>query len=219
VAEIDILRSLAMTLTAAAGRLLPLEDVQSAFSARSKMLVTGDFVDAYQGKGKTACQETEALIWLAENIIGAANKRQASRWLAGAVGALRFETEMRAAEEPPTARLAKLALLQRKVGRCGLAPEDSATVQGRLGELGGMVEGEAKLAAALARAKAPPLHRLTVLLRLAAGETAPLGPAADRARAEALKLVRLPETRAALTEAPDQVATVRSLLQQAGLAA
>lgn len=219
VAEIDILRSLAMTLTAAAGRLLPLEDVQSAFSARSKMLVTGDFVDAYQGKGKTACQETEALIWLAENIIGAANKRQASRWLAGAVGALRFETEIRAAEEPPTARLAKLALLQRKVGRCGLAPEDSATVQGRLGELGGMVEGEARLAAVLARAKAPPLHRLTVLLRLAAGETAPLGPAADRARAEALKLVRMPETRTALTEAPDQVATVRNLLQQAGLAA
>lgn len=219
VAEIDVLRSLAMTLTAAAGRLLPLEDVQTAFSARSKMLVTGDFVDAYLGKGKTAYEETEALVWLAENIIGAANKRQASRWLAGAVGALRFETEIRNSEEPPTARLGKLAVLQRKVGRCGLAPEDSATVQGRLGELGGMVEGETKLAASVARAKAPPLHRLTLLLRLAAGETAPLGLAADRARAEALKLVRLPETRAALSDAPEQVSTVRNLLQQAGLAA
>lgn len=219
VAEIDILRSLAMSLTAAAGRLLPLEDVQSAFSARSKMLVTGDFVDAYLGRGKTAYEEAQALIWLAENVIGAANKRHASRWIAGVVGALRFETEFRNGEETASARLGKLAGLQRQVGRCGLAPEDSATVQGRLGELGGMVEAEAKLTASLARAKAPPLHRLTVLLRLAAGESAPLGPAADRARGEALKLVRLPETRSALSEAPDQVETVRTLLQQAGLAA
>jgi hypothetical protein len=44
--EIDVLRALAMSLTAAAGKLLPLEEVQSAFIARSKMLVTGDFVEA-----------------------------------------------------------------------------------------------------------------------------------------------------------------------------
>jgi len=219
VAEIDMLRGLAMSLSAAAGRLLSLDDVQSAFSTRSKMLVTGDFVGAYLGKGRTAVEEARALIWLAENVIGAANKREASRWIAGVVGALRFETEMRSNEETPAARLGKLAALQRQVGRCGLAPEDSATVQGRLGELGGVIEGEARLTASLARAKAPPLHRLTVLLRLAAGESAPLGPAADRARNEALKLVRLPETRSALTEAPDQVEAVRTLLQQAGLAA
>jgi len=219
VAEIDVLRGLAMSLTAAAGRLLPLDDVQAAFSARSKMLVTSDFVDAYLGRGRSAVEEAQALVWLAENVIGAANKRHASRWIAGVVGALRFETEMRESGETPAARLGKLAALQRQVGRCGLAPEDSATIQGRLGELGGVVEAEAKLVVALARAKAPPLHKLTVLLRLAAGESAPLGPAADRARTEALKLVRLPETRTALTEAPDQVAAVRSLLQQAGLAA
>ncbi len=49
--EIDVLRALAMSLTAAAGKLLPLEEVQSAFIARSKMLVTGDFVEAYLGSG------------------------------------------------------------------------------------------------------------------------------------------------------------------------
>ncbi|MCH1927807.1 hypothetical protein L6232_23725, partial [Shewanella sp. C31] len=80
-AEIDVLRALAMSLTAASGKLLPLEDVQAAFSARSKMLVTGDFVEAYLGLGKTSFEEVEALVWLTENIIGAANKRQAGRWL------------------------------------------------------------------------------------------------------------------------------------------
>jgi hypothetical protein len=218
-AEIDILRGLAMSLTAAAGKLMPLDDVQSAFSARSKMLVTGDFVGAYLGQGRTAHDEAHALIWLAENVIGAANKRHAARWIEGVVGSLRFETEMRSPEETAAARLGKLAALQRQVGRCGLAPEDCARVQTRLGDLGGGIEAEARLTFQLARAKAPPLHRLTVLLRLAAGESAPLGPAADRARTEALKLARMPETRSALAGAPEQVETVRNLIQQAGLAA
>ena len=38
---------LAMTLTATAGRLLTLEEVQTAFVERSKSLVTADFVAAY----------------------------------------------------------------------------------------------------------------------------------------------------------------------------
>jgi hypothetical protein len=219
VAEIDILRGLAMSLTAAAGRLLALDDVQSAFSARSKMLVTGDFVDAYLGRGRLAYDEAYSLVWLAENVIGAANKRHASRWISGVVNSLRFETETRSPDETAAARLGKLAALQRQVGRCGLAPEDSANIQTRLGELGGMVEAQAKLTASLARASAPPVHKLTVLLRLAAGESAPLGPAADRARAEAVKLVRQPETRAALAQSPEQVEAVRGLIQQAGLAA
>ncbi|MDB5444917.1 MAG: hypothetical protein JWQ97_234 [Phenylobacterium sp.] len=218
--EIDILRGLAMSLTAAAGKLLPLEDVQAAFSTRSKMLVTGDFVDAYLGRGRGAYEEGQAMVWLAENVIGAANKRHASRWLAGVIGALRFESEMRAAaEETPASRLSKLAALQRQVGRCGLAPEDSTGIQARLGELGGLIEAEAKLTASVARANAPALHKLTLLLRLAAGESAPLGPAADRARTEAMKLVRLPDVRTQLAAAPDQVETVRALIQQAGLAA
>ena len=218
-AEIDILRALAMSLTAAAGRLLPLDEVQAAFSTRSKMLVTSDFVTAYLGSGRNALDEVQALIWLAENVIGAANKRNASKWIAGAAGALRFETELRGGEETPAVRLGRLAALQRHVGRCGLAPEDSAAIQGRLGELGGSLEAECRLTASVAQAKAPPLNRLTVLLRIAAGESAPLGPAADRARAEALKLVRLPETRTALSQSPEHVEAVRGLLQQAGLAA
>jgi len=57
------------------------------------------------------------------------------------------------------------------------------------------------------------------LLRLAAGETAPLGPAADRARVEAVKLFRTPECRATLTAAPENMAPLKGLMQAAGLAA
>ena len=219
VAEIDILRALAMSLTAAAGKLLPLEDVQSAFSTRSKMLVTGEFVESYLGAGKTSREEAEALIWLTENIIGAANKRQAGRWLKTVISSLRFEKEFRNSGDSAAGRLAALATLQRAAARCGLVEEDFEPIQVKLGDLGGFIEGDARLTAQLAKANASAVHRLTLLLRLASGESAPLGPAADRAKAEAMKLVRHADTRAELSQAPDQVETVRDLIQQAGLAA
>ncbi len=71
----------------------------------------------------------------------------------------------------------------------------------------------------VARANAPLIHRLTLLLKLASGENAPIGPAANRARAEALKLFRMDETRAALANSPDQMAQVKDLITAAGLAA
>jgi hypothetical protein len=218
--EIEILRGLAMSLTAAAGKLLPLNEVQAAFSTRSRALVAGDFVEAYLGRDRTPFEEAQAMVWLTENVIGATNKRHASRWLAGVVSALRFENDVcRSDGESPAARLAKLADLQRQVGRCGLAPEDAVDVQAKLGELGGQIEAEAKLVANLARAAASPVNRLAALLRLASGESAPLGPAADRARSEALKLAKDPDTRAQLAAAPEQLESMRGLFQQAGLAA
>lgn len=219
-AEIDVLRALAMSLTAASGKLLPLEDVTQAFSHRSRMLVTGDFVEAYLGQGKTSREEVEALIWLTENVVGGANKRQAGRWLKAMVGSLRFEKEMlRLGDDSPAIRLAQLATLQRSMGRCGLAPEDAEPVQAKLGDMGGLIEGEAKMTSALAKANASAVQRLTLLLKLACGETAPLGPAASRAKAEALKLVRHNDTREELARAPDQMDAMRELIQQAGLAA
>jgi hypothetical protein len=219
VAEIDVLRALAMSLTAAAGKLLPLEDVQTAFSTRSKMLVTGEFVEAYLGKDKTSREEAEALVWLTENIIGAANKRQAGRWLKAVISSMKFEKEFRKQGDGVAGRLAMLAVLQRAAGRCGLVEEDVEPIRTKLGDLGGMVEADARLCQQLARANASAVHRLTLLLKLASGESAPLGPAADRARAEAMKLVRHESTRQELSQAPDQVEQVRELIQQAGLAA
>lgn len=217
--EIDVLRALGMSLTASAGKLLPLEDVQAAFITRSKMLVTGDFVEAYLSQKVTARQEIEALIWLTENVIGAANKRQAGGWLKAVVNSLRFQKEMEGSDETPSQRLAALAALQRSAARCGLVAGDFAPIQEKLGEIGGEIESRAKLTHTLARANAPVLQRLTLLLKLAAGETAPTGPAASRAKVEALRLVKQAELRTELAAAPQQVEAFRDLIQQAGLAA
>jgi hypothetical protein len=219
--EIDILRTLATALTVTAGRLLTLEEVQTAFNERSKAIVTADFVAAYVKACTTVLCEAEALTRLCENVTGAANKRSAARWLSACVSSLRFESEMRAPSTTQTAaqKLGVLAGLQRAVRGCGLSERDNAEIAAAIGAVGGAVEAESKIVAQLVRSPAPLLQRLSVLLRLAAGETAPLGPAADRAKAEAVRLFRAPESRAVLSAAPETLAPLKGLMRAAGLAA
>ena len=217
--EIDLLRGLGMALTAASGQLLPAEAVHEAFIARSRMLVTSEFVEGLLGRDGSARDEADLLIWLSENVVGAVNKRQAARYLATHAGSLRFETELRYGPDTPAHRLASLAAMQKSSARAGLDPADLAPILAKFGEVGGLIEADSKLIATLTHATAPVLHRLGFLLRLAMGEAGPLGPAADRARAAALKLLRTDETRAELAAAPEQLTQVRNLIQAAGLAA
>jgi len=218
--EIDILRTLAMTLTATAGRLLTLEEVQTAFNERSKALVTADFVAAYVKTCTTVLCEAEALTRLCENVTGLANKRASARWLSACVGSLRFETEMGTASDQTAAqKLGVLATLARAVRGCGLTERDEAEIVAAIGSVGGTVEAEARITIMLGRSPAPLPQKLSVLLRMAAGETAPMGPAADRARVEAIKLFRAPGNRAALAAAPEKLAPLKGLMKAAGLAA
>ncbi|HVM99730.1 MAG TPA: hypothetical protein VMT68_05910 [Caulobacteraceae bacterium] len=217
--EIELLRALGMTLTAAAGQLLPPEAVQEAFTARSRMLVTAEFVEALIGRDGSAREEAELLIWLSENVVGAVNKRQAARYLATHAGSLRFEKELRYGPDAPGQRLAMLAAMQRAASRTGLDPADLAPVQAKFGDVGGLVEADSKMVATLAGSQAPVLQRLGLLLRLAMGEAAPIGPVAERARSAALKLLRSDAARAELAAQPERLAEVRDLIQAAGLAA
>jgi hypothetical protein len=218
-AEIRTLRGLAMALTAADGQVLSMEDIHGAFAIRSGLLVASDFVEALLGHDRSAREEVELLIHLAENVTGGANKRQASRWLSANITGLKFEREFRDGAETPPARLAILAGLQKSLDRVGFAPEDCALLQARIGEIGGLIEADSRLVTLLARARAPIVHRLDLLLRLAVGEAAPLGPVADRARAEALKLLKAPDLRSEMSRSPETAVRVKGLLKHAGLAA
>ncbi|WP_312599427.1 hypothetical protein, partial [Brevundimonas sp.] len=183
VGEIDILRLLAMALTASAGRLLTLEEVQTAFVERSKSLVTADFVAAYVAGCQSVLAEAEHLTRLCENVTGGANKRAAARWLSACIGALRFETEMRQAAPggpSPSQKLAILARLQRAVRAANLGEHDEKQISDAIGAVGARLEADAGLVAQIVRAPAPAPKKLAALLKLAAGEAGPLGPSAER---------------------------------------
>ena len=135
------------------------------------------------------------------------------------VSSLRFERELRGAPESPLARLSALAELQRGLGVSQIPEPDRGVIAARIGEVGALVESDCGLCAALARANGSDIIRLTALLRLASGDTAPLGPVADRAKAEAMKLLRDPVVRQHLAAQPQALGAVRGLMTGAGLAA
>ncbi len=218
--EIDIMRALAMALTASAGRLLSLDEVQDAFVQRSKSIVTADFVDTYLKGCDDARAEAEALVRLCENVAGGANKREAARWLLASIASLRFEKECKSAPESPAATLAQLAAIQRSVRKAGLGEKDTEQIMRKLGEVGALVEADARVCDQIMRAPVPPLQKLTLLLRLASGEAAPAGAAADKAKGEAMRILRAPGFRDALAAAPPETAgKIRPLLQAIGMAA
>ena len=212
--EIEHLRALAMSLTAAAGRILPPEDITSAFTTRSKTLLNGEFIEALLGRERSSREEIQMLIRLAENVMGAVNKRMAARWLSANVLALRFERELRQGPDSPAAKLAALAALQRSLVRSGLVVEDYGPLCARLGEVGGMIEADARLLTMLVRAPAPLPQKLAVLIKLAMGEAGPTGPVADKAKAEAMKLARAPEAREELANSPETMDLLKGMVQQ-----
>jgi hypothetical protein len=214
-AEIDVLRALAMSLTAAAGKMLPLEDIREAFIERSRMLVGSQFVSAAIAAASTAPEEVRALVRVAENVTGPSNKHQAAQWLIGAVTALRFERDMRQGREPPLHKLTVLAELQRTMTRIEIPEADRQTINNRLGELGGLIEADAHIVESILRSTAAPMQKLAVLLKLALGEVAPIGPAANKAKAAALKMAKDPEMRAELARAPEMVDRLRPLMYAA----
>lgn len=221
--EIEVLRALAMMLTTASDQLLSLDEIQAAFSERSKVLVSAEFVDSFTAQCRSPLEEAERLTRLCENVTGVANKRSAARWLSACVGSLRFETVLRRRSDPggasPAQRLVALARLQQSVRAAALSDSDTVDICGQVGRLGGLIEAEAQLVQGLAKASAPVVARLGALLRMASGETAPLGPAAEMARKEAVKLMRQPQARSDLATDPAGLGTLKPLLISAGLAA
>jgi hypothetical protein len=218
--EIDILRTLAMALTSASGRLLTLEEVQNAFVDRSRSLVTPDFVASYVQSCATVLAEAEHLTRLCENVTGAANKRAAARWLSGCVKSVRLEAELRQSTpggSNASQKLLTLARLQRSVRAVQLGEIDEREIAASIGTLGGTLEADAGLISQIARASAAVTQKLGVLLRMAAGETAPLGPAADRARTEALRMLRASEVKEALSVEPEASAALNALMPAAGI--
>ena len=210
--EILVLRALAMALTAAAGKGVEPQQVHQAFIERSRALVGPDFVESYLGRGRTASEEVRALVWLAENVAGGANKRAVARYLAGCLAGLKFEREFRESAGPAGPKLLDLASLQRVLKKAGLAEADLAPLAGVLGDLGGQIEIETKCVEAIVASGEAPLKKLNRLLRMATGETAPKGPAADRAKLAALRLAQGVEMRESLAVSPYAGEALRELM-------
>src|SRR5690606_34091989 len=118
-----------------------------------------DFVGSYVADCATVLAEAEALVRLCENVTGTANKRSAARWLSACVGALRFESDLRAAPSTPQQKLSLLASLQRGVRASALSERDEAEITGRIGAAASLIETDARLIQQITRAPAPAVQK------------------------------------------------------------
>lgn len=197
--EVEMTRVLAITLMTAAESMGGAEAVHEAFVARSQTMVGTEFVTAYLKVSRTPIDEAMALVRLMESVVGGTHKRQAVRWIQSCVTSLKFDTEVMTGKAPAAIRLGLLATLYRRVARAG---GKEAGIEGLLtliGEMGGKLEAEAKIIQALRKASNTPVEKVQTLIRMATGEAAPLGPAAERARQEAKRLAAHPDTTAHLS--------------------
>lgn len=218
-AEIEVLRALALCLTAAGKEQEHRDDVKEAFIERSRMLVSTDFVESLTRLAKTTAEESERLIWLCENVVGGANKRQAARWLISGLGALKFERDFRDAATSAAQRLQTLAHMQRRIKGAGLPEKETEEACIKLGQTGALIAQDVHLIPHLLKAPGAPVQKLTLLLGFAAGMAAPLGPVSEQAKAEAMKLLRSPDMRQTLSQNPQALAALKPFMQAASLAA
>jgi hypothetical protein len=217
--EIETLRVLALCMTAAGRDEAQRDDIKDAFVERSKRLVSAEFVTSLLETAETPVEEADRLIWLCENMVGAANKRQAARWLTQIVGAAKFERHMRESSQSTAQRLLALAQMQGRIGAAALVEQDCEEVSRKLGEIGNLIATDVKLLAHILRGGASAMQKFSMLLSFAAGQSAPFGPLSDQAKAEAMKMLRDPAMRSGLSSQPAVLATLKPMMQAAGLAA
>ncbi len=219
VGELEILRVLGLCMTAAGKDETQREDITEAFVERSKKLVSADFVTSLLENAETPIEEADRLIWLCENMVGAANKRQAARWLSQVVSAAKFERYMRENSQSTAQRLLALAQMQGRVATAALVDQDGQEVSRKLGQIGSQIATDVKLLAHILRGGASAVQKFSMLLSFAAGQSAPFGPLSEEAKAEVMKMMRDPAMRSGLSAQPAVFATLKPMMQAAGVLA
>lgn len=185
VSEIDCFRMLAVSLTAASGPFMPVEDVRAAVVVRSGLMVEQHLLDALLADADTPAAELLRLVGLLENVAGDANRRRALQILSGALATRRLED---VAAEAPEAALADLAQVYRRTQRAGSGIAGVDDFLAAVGELGGRIEAGGRIVSGVADSLGRRERKIATLERMASAETAPPGPAVERAAAALKKI-------------------------------
>jgi hypothetical protein len=218
-AEIETLRVLALCMTAAGRDDTQREDITNAFGERSKKLVSADFVTSLLESAEDPAIEAERLIWLCENMVGVSNKRQAARWLQQIISAAKFERHMRESNPSAAQRLLTLAQMQGRIVASSLIDQDGQQISQKLGQIGALIATDVKLLAHILRGGASPMQKFSMLLSFASGQSAPMGPLSEQAKAEVMRMMRDPDIRAGLSTQPQILASLKPMMQAAGVLA
>lgn len=132
--EIETLRLLGAAMTAAAGPLMPQEDVREAVIARSGALLQPGFLGALIGPSPDAFAEMNSLALVLENVAGEANRRRAVRLLDDTAASRRLHRALLESVDPARDQT-RLAALRHRIARASLGVAGAEALLARLDEL------------------------------------------------------------------------------------
>ena len=181
VEELKALRRLANRVVYGVGKFLSHEDLITAFTLRSKRLVTQETLSHYINDCAPD-EKIERLLFVEENIIGIENKRQLAGFVIPVLNSAAFENFFQDPKVAVLQRLQRLAQLQARVRRASFVDVQQEEIAGRMDRLAFDVAGRAKLFENLDAKNQNPVAKAATLLKLAMGGFFTEGALAARAR-------------------------------------
>jgi hypothetical protein len=180
--EFKTLRQIANRVVLGVGKYLSHEDLVTAFTLRSKRLVTHETLGGCLAAATTPDEKLERLLFVEENIIGAENKRQLASFVTPVLTAASFETHFLNGKTPVMARLQRLAQLQTRVRRSGFQENQRAEMSDLIDKLANELELRAKIFEAVEAKPGSPVEKATMILRFCTGGVLTEGRLSGRAR-------------------------------------
>ena len=157
--ELKTLRKLANHLVRGQGKYLGHEELISAFTERSKRLVTHEPLGQFLAEIKTADDKIERLLLVEENIIGAENKRSLMTFIMPIATHNTFDDQVCGPTAQPLQRLKRLTELQTRVLRTGFQDLQKTQLSDALDAAATRIESRAGVLKGLETRVANPVER------------------------------------------------------------
>ena len=220
--ELKALRRIANRVVLGVGKYMSHEDLITAFTLRSKRLVTQESLSSYIADAAVD-EKIERLMFVEENIIGVENKRLLAGFITPVVNSAAFENFVQNPKAPILQRLQRLAALQTRVRRSSFVDVQRQEIADKMDKLAMDAVDRAKLFEAL-EAKSPnPVEKAQTMLKLVMGGFFTEGTMSARAREMILGYLATPGFlsgyfASAHTAAPDTEKAMAELMENLGKA-
>lgn len=168
VEELTALRRLANRVVYGVGKFLSHEDLITAFTLRSKRLVTQETLSGYI-QDCTPDEKVERLLFVEENIIGIENKRQLAGFITPVLNSAAFENFFQNPKVPLLQRLQRLTQLQGRVRRASFVDAQRQEIADKMDRLACEMAARAKLFESLDAKHQSHVEKAQTLLKLTMG--------------------------------------------------
>ena len=181
VEELKSLRRLANKVVLGVGKYMSHEDLITAFTLRSKRLVTPESLGPFIAEAAVE-EKIDRLLFVEENVIGAENKRQLSSFVTPILQSAAFENYFQNPKLPVLQRLQRATGLQARVLRSSFVEESRREIADKMDRLACDMVARAKLFEMLDAKNPSPVEKAIALLKLTMGGFFTEGQLSNQAR-------------------------------------